>query len=256
MRDLNQKSRREALKFGVKALALVVAGGFVWSKAVKAENLVLLRPPGAKGEKDFLASCIRCGLCVEACPFDTLKLASTTDGISVGTPFFTPRDIPCRLCEDIPCTVACPTNALDRALVSDSDGKLDVNRSKMGVAIVDSSSCIAFLGIRCDACYRECPLIDKALKLEYRRNERTQKHAYLLPVVDLNVCTGCGICEHVCVTQKPAITIVPTSVVIGSVDKNYIKGWIEGDDKRLDGIDTNIKLEHKKVLDYLNEGEL
>lgn len=253
MQNVADKSRRDALKFGAKALALVVAGGFVWTKAVRADKLVLLRPPGAKPEKDFMASCIRCGLCVEVCPFDTLSLAGPSEGVAAGTPFFEPRKIPCYLCKDIPCTVACPTNALDRALVSDN-GKLDINKAKMGVAIVDTENCIAYHGIRCDACYRDCPLIDKALKLEYRRNERTKKHAYLLPIVDLNVCTGCGICERVCVTQKPSITVIPTAVVMGSVDQNYIKGWVEGDEKRLEGVDDTIKLDIKKATDYLNDG--
>ena len=83
-------SRREALKFGAKVALLALGGGFVWSLSAKASPLMLLRPPGAKEEKQFLQSCIRCGLCVEACPFYTLKLSSLEDGISIGTPYFEP----------------------------------------------------------------------------------------------------------------------------------------------------------------------
>lgn len=254
MQNTADKSRREALKFGAKALALAVAGGFVWSKAVRADSLILLRPPGAKDEKAFMASCIRCGLCVEACPFNTLKLANLGDGAPIGTPFFVPRKVPCYLCQDIPCVRICPTNALDKALVSEND-KLNINKAKMGVAIVDTANCIAYQGIRCDACYRSCPLIDKALKLEYRRNERTKKHAFLLPIVDFDICTGCGLCERVCVTKKPSITIIPNDIVLGSVDENYIKGWIDGDEKRLQSVDTKINLDLKKATDYLNNGD-
>ena len=35
-----------------------------------------LRPPGALPEAEFLAACIRCGLCVRDCPYDTLSLAT------------------------------------------------------------------------------------------------------------------------------------------------------------------------------------
>ena len=47
-------------------------------------------------------------------------------------------------------------------------------------------------GEEIDACYRACPLIDKALKIETKRNERTAKHAFLLPVVDHEYCVGCA----------------------------------------------------------------
>lgn len=233
MRIANLNSRREVLKFGLKAASLAIAGGFLWSTqtGLKAQTL-LLRPPGAKKEGDFMASCIRCGLCVEACPFDTLKLARLGEGVSFGTPYFTPRTTPCYMCQDIPCTVACPTDALDKKLVS-SEGKLDINKSRMGVAVVDMYSCIAFAGIQCDACVRACPLINKALLLEYRRNERTEKHAFLLPVVDANYCTGCGKCENACVTKKAAIFVLPLELGLGEAGDNYVKGWIEGDDKKL-----------------------
>ncbi|HMZ02430.1 MAG TPA: 4Fe-4S binding protein, partial [Burkholderiaceae bacterium] len=39
-----------------------------------------LRPPGALDEKDFLASCIKCGQCVQVCPVQAIKLADLVDG--------------------------------------------------------------------------------------------------------------------------------------------------------------------------------
>ena len=255
MADMEFSSRREALKFGAKAAILALSGGFIWSLGAKASPLMLLRPPGAKNEKQFLESCIRCGLCVEACPFDTLKLASLGDGISVGTPYFEPRKIPCYMCENIPCVPVCPTGALDVNLVSTND-KLDINKAKMGVAVVDMKNCVAYWGIQCDACYRACPLLDKALYLEYRRNERTQKHAFLLPVVDSDICTGCGVCERACITEKAAITVLNRDAVLGKVGDNYVKGWIKEDEKRIDDADSKIKLDIKKATNYLNGGEL
>lgn len=255
LQNLDLKNRREVLKFGLKALALAAGGGFVWRQATQAAPLVLLRPPAAKPEKEFIASCIRCGLCVQACPFDTLSLAKLGDGISAGTPFFRPREIPCYMCEDIPCVPICPTGALDVNLVS-TGGKLDIEKAKMGVAVVDMKNCVAYWGIQCDACYRACPLLDKALYLEYKHNERTQKHAFLLPIVDSDICTGCGVCERACITQKPAIVVLNREVALGAVGDNYVKGWVKEDERRVDEADSAIKLDSKKATDYLNGGEL
>jgi ferredoxin-type protein NapG len=51
-----------------------------------------IRPPGALAEDDFLAACVRCGLCVRDCPYNTLKLARSEDPVATGTPYFTARD--------------------------------------------------------------------------------------------------------------------------------------------------------------------
>lgn len=59
--------------------------------ALKADDNYALRPPGAEDEARFLSKCIRCGLCVKACPYDTLKLASLLDSPKNGTPFFKAR---------------------------------------------------------------------------------------------------------------------------------------------------------------------
>ena len=72
-----------------------------------------IRPPGAIAEEDFLGACVRCGLCVRDCPYDTLKLADFGSEVATGTPYFIARDIPCEMCEDIPCVAACPTDALE-----------------------------------------------------------------------------------------------------------------------------------------------
>ncbi len=255
--------RRRFLVQMAQNIAIAGAGALLWGAYVqeaKASALVL-RPPGAKPEKEFLGLCIKCGLCVEACPFDTLILAKPEDKVATGTPYFIPRQVPCYMCDDIPCVPPCPTGALDADSVSVvKDGKkvFDIDKSRMGVAVVDMKSCIAYWGIQCDACFRACPLLDKALKLEFRQNERTGKHAYLLPVIDPDYCTGCGLCEHACVTKKPAIVTLPREVALGEVGKHYVKGWDKSDEARLEGskgIETMVtERSKKKPVDTLNEG--
>lgn len=164
----------------------------LYAKQSKALPALALRPPGALPENDFLGACIRCGLCVRDCPYNTLELAKPEAPVATGTPFFNARNIPCEMCDDIPCVKACPTKALDHGLT-------DINKAKMGVAVlIDHETCLNFLGLRCDVCYRVCPVIDKAITLDMQPNQRTGRHAMFLPTVHSEHCTGCGKCEMTC----------------------------------------------------------
>ena len=249
--------RRKFIFDMARGVGVATLGGFVWSAYLndaQAQKL-LLRPPGAIKEEDFLKTCIKCGLCVEACPFDTLVLAKPGVHKPLGTPYFTPRDIPCYMCPDIPCVPVCPSGALDLESVL-TDNKLDINKADMGIAIVDEDSCIAFWGIQCDACYRACPLLGEAITIDYQKNERTGKHAFLKPVVHSDPCTGCGMCERACVTEKAAIQIFPREIVQGKAGNHYIKGWDKDGDKRVKdakAIKTTTEISKESALDSLND---
>ncbi len=203
--------RRRFLQDGARAAAGCALAGLAISKlASDAQALPAqaLRPPGALAEKDFLAACIRCGLCVRDCPYDTLKLAELgNDSPATGTPFFTARDVPCEMCEDIPCVAACPTGALDHSLTNIDD-------ADMGVAVlIDRENCLNALGLRCDVCYRVCPVIDEAITLDRQHNERSGHHAIFMPTVHADACTGCGKCEKSCVLPgESAIKVLPRKV--------------------------------------------
>ena len=209
-------SARMACGVGMLGLGLGL-----YAKQSRALPALALRPPGALAEDDFLGACIRCGLCVRDCPFDTLVLAKPEEPVATGTPYFTARKIPCEMCEDIPCIKACPTGALDHSLT-------DINKAKMGIAVlVDHETCLNFLGLRCDVCYRECPVIDKAITLDHQSNQRTGRHAMLLPTVHSEYCTGCGICEKKCVLEEAAIRVLPPALAKGELGKHYRIGWEE-----------------------------
>jgi ferredoxin-type protein NapG len=251
--------RRKFILSMARGVGLAAMGGLVWSAYVDevTASTLLLRPPGAIKEDDFLSTCIKCGLCVEACPFDTLLLAKPGDNKPLGTPYFIPRDVPCYMCTDIPCVPVCPTGALDEASVT-RDGKLDINSADMGVAVVDSKNCIAFWGIQCDACYRACPLLGTAIVIEYSKNERTGKHAFMKPVVDSDVCTGCGLCERACVTEKASIFVLPRETALGHAGDYYIKGWDKEDEKRLENATsktTTTEISKESAMDSLNSSE-
>jgi ferredoxin-type protein NapG len=169
-------------------------------------------------ELDFQSACIKCGQCVAVCPYDTLKLSDVDRDVPIGTPYFTPRQTPCELCVEIPCARSCPTGALDTELPS-------INNARMGLAVLDPVNCLAMQGLRCEACYRACPLIDKALTLVYRHQARTGVHAFFEPTVDPDFCTGCGKCEHACITEKASIIVLPHALVQGKIGAHYRIGW-------------------------------
>jgi Fe-S-cluster-containing dehydrogenase component len=138
-----------------------------------------------------------------------------------GTPFFVARVKPCEMCEDIPCVKACPTGALDHQLI-------DIKKARMGLAVlVDHETCLNFLGLRCDVCYRVCPVIDKAITLDLQHNERTGKHTMFLPTVHSDACTGCGKCEASCVLEVAAIKVYPVKLAKGELSAHYRLGWEE-----------------------------
>lgn len=264
----NPKRREALLKIGQNA-GFALFGALTWSAYInvaQAGNNIILRPPGAsKNDAEFVSSCIKCGICVESCPYYTLKLAKVGDSAVIGTPFFEARKIPCYMCKDIPCAEACPTDALSlerlripKKQKTDSENlQTSINNATMGVAIVDTKHCVAYAGIACDACYRACPLIDQAITLEYKRNERTGKHSFILPVVDSDYCTGCGMCEKACITELPTIIVLPRPIALGKVGTNYIKGWDKVDEYRLFELKDSLKNQPRskpaKGLDYLND---
>jgi len=217
-------ARRKFLTDTLRAVSgagLAALGLGLLARQTKALPATALRPPGALPEDDFLGSCIRCGLCVRDCPYDTLRLAEVGEPVPLGTPYFIAREIPCEMCEDIPCVRNCPTGALDRDFEN-------IEESRMGLAVViDQEACIAFRGLRCEVCFNICPVQGKAITLDYQHNERSGKHALFIPIVHSTDCTGCGKCEKSCILDEAAIKVLPTELAKGMLGRHYRLGWEE-----------------------------
>lgn len=202
-------------------VALLGLGVGLYSRQAASLPAEAIRPPGALAENDFLGACVRCGLCVRDCPYDTLRLAELGDKVAHGTPYFIARDIPCEMCQDIPCVKACPTGALDHSLT-------DIDDARMGLAVViDQESCIAFHGLRCEVCFNVCPIRGKAITLDMLHNPRSGKHALFIPVVHSDACTGCGKCEKSCILDEAAIKVLPIQLAKGLLGRHYRLGWKE-----------------------------
>ena len=125
-----QKERRTLLLSalaGSATVALSLMGYIPVLKTLAAR----LRPPGALAEKAFLASCIKCGQCVQVCPVEAIKLADAGDGFGIGVPYIDARAQACDFsCDAVQCVLACPTGALTHEI----DKKEQV---RMGLARLD-----------------------------------------------------------------------------------------------------------------------
>lgn len=109
--------RRQFLKNSTVALVSLgaVGVGVNYLKQFNTQNdKTLLRPPGAVNEDEFIYACIKCGLCVQICPVEAVKLAEIKEGLSYGTPYINPREQACDFsCDAMQCVETCPTAALD-----------------------------------------------------------------------------------------------------------------------------------------------
>lgn len=242
---VGKPSRREVLAGAGAALA----GGTAWAHLLAVESRAApfaLRPPGAIAEADFLATCIRCGQCVASCPYRTLRLAAVGSEVPIGTPHFVAREVPCRLCPDLPCTRNCPTGALSPALT-------DARKADMGLAVVvDQENCLSYRGLRCEICVRTCPLGERAMRI-HNLPRGTSKHALFVPVVRSDGCTGCGMCEHACPLPEPAIRVLPRTLAQARPGEHYRfgEGVVPGGAGLVPPSGT--EPEGASELDYLNE---
>ncbi len=172
--------RRKALiTLGAATLAAVLGGV---ARPASAKPRGALRPPGALPEAEFLARCVRCGTCAQSCPRRAIRLEN-------GLPYVEPRSEACDMCRI--CPDVCPTGALTLG---------PEEPIRMGTAEIDKTQCLAYMGGLCRACFVACPLQGTAIRLD-------QVTGVWKPIVNSNVCTGCGLCEKTCPQEPSAITV-------------------------------------------------
>ncbi|MBN1130022.1 MAG: 4Fe-4S binding protein [Chitinispirillaceae bacterium] len=167
-------------------------------RAVPASAGELIRPPGSLPESEFLTRCIACGECIKACPNHALNPCGFGDGlIRLNTPRLVPS---IGYCEPscTACTCVCPTVAIRPV------SKNDKPFVKIGTAFIDEDRCLAWRNeLHCLICMTRCPYqaIDE---VEQTLGEITRRG----PVVDKDLCIGCGKCETFCpVSTVPAIRL-------------------------------------------------
>jgi ferredoxin-type protein NapG len=240
MKEL-QKNRRDFIKFSTLGiLGLTLGAGIVISPhALQAQ--MKLRPPGAVSEKDFLALCIKCGQCLQVCPYHSIKLSDMAKGHGMGTPYIDARERGCYACTAVPCVLACPSGALNHTCEKPAD-------IKMGIAVLEfPNKCIAmtnqlvtkeqiqrihthpntrqleqdvlnkldkFEGKPCTICADMCPIPNANSAISMVQSGNGMK-----PEI-YDGCVGCGACEELCPVFEAAIVVKPRL----TYEDYYIKG--------------------------------
>lgn len=193
--------RRQALCLLAAGPLLAPTGAEPGSSDVGAEPL---RPPGGLPHERLATLCVRCGACVAACPTDAISAATVigSRSLEARAPVFVPRRGPCldgcRACQD-----ACPTGALGEPL------RWVRGHPVLGLAKVERARCVAISGsAACLVCYSACAI--GAISLRPTGRVAPWGDSIFEPVVNAELCHGCGHCEHRCpVEGKAAIRVFP-----------------------------------------------
>lgn len=209
---IEMKRRRFLIRLAssIGTVVATLTGGRLLSGPAFADATPCIRPPGALPELAFLATCIRCGRCADACPNRCISpftdeqaqtLAMRPGRFQRNTPIIFPRQQACILCQGVGgdsllCTEACPTGALQ---LMSKEPEVLRHEVQMGTAIVDVNLCHSFNGASCGVCVRACPFEGEALTAGMWEK----------PIINPDACVGCGLCERACVRYPQAIRVEP-----------------------------------------------
>jgi ferredoxin len=158
-----------------------------------------VRPPGSVPEAEFLQMCIRCGECFQVCPSDVLQPLSFQQGLEgLWTPHVVADGAGCASSCNA-CGQVCPTGAI-RALPLE-----EKRHARIGLAIINKSTCLPFNGEPCQLCVDECTaagydaLEFVAVGTEVDElGQPIEGTGELAPLLIPDKCVGCGLCQTRC----------------------------------------------------------
>jgi len=168
----------------------------------------VIRPPGSLAEPDFLRRCIKCAMCMRACPTNVLQPALLEAGFEgLWTPVLINQ---IGWCEShcVMCGQVCPTGAIMPLTVQQRAGTPGKPPPmKLGTAFYDRGRCLPWaMNVECIVCEEVCPTSPKAIWFEVKeiKNRDGSTRKLKMPYVDPKLCIGCGICENKCPVQDKA----------------------------------------------------
>lgn len=158
-------------------------------------------PAGAGSIKDFYSRCTACGLCMSACPNKVLRPSTDLEHLMQPTMSFEkgwcrPE---CTACSDV-----CPSGAILKILPEQK------TLIKTGTAKINTDLCLSATGKEtCGSCTQHCP--NGAIRLAGEAGAR-------IPVVNEELCIGCGACEYLCPVRPIS------AITVDGIEVHHIKG--------------------------------
>ncbi len=223
------KSRGNIVDLKGRRMAISAIAGasivpfFSFSFERKQANPELIRPPGALPEEEFLQTCVRCGECMKVCLTNVIQPTFLQAGLEgLWSPYLVMRlgycEYSCTLCGQV-----CPTQAIKRLPIAEKQ------KTKIGLAFIAKDRCLPYsVQKECVVCEEHCPTPIKAIwfdKKEVAMRDGSKK-VLKLPVVDLDLCIGCGICEYKCpVSDQPAIYVQSIGEDRSETNRILIEGY-------------------------------
>jgi ferredoxin len=195
-----------ALTQTVKAQQLNVDGGLAEIQNKKApERNTPLVPPGAVGLRNMNRHCTACQLCISACPNNVLR--PSTKFSTLMQPEMSYEKGYCRP-ECTECSKVCPAGAI-RAITP-----ADKSSISIGKAVWIKDNCVVNRDeIQCNSCANNCPT--GAITLVAVNQE--DKNSLKIPVINKELCIGCGACENLCPARPFSAVYVEGNVVHHSI---------------------------------------
>lgn len=171
----------------LKAQQLQVDGGLaeIEDKKVPDRKTPVI-PPGAESLRNMNTHCTACQLCVSSCPNNILSPSQKL--LTFMQPEMTFEAGYCRP-ECTECSQVCPNDAIKLVTAAQKTA------ISIGTATWIKDNCLVNTdNVRCTSCERHCPTGAITRIAIDPEDEKSLK----IPVVDKELCIGCGACEHYC----------------------------------------------------------
>jgi polyferredoxin len=171
----------------LKAQQLHVDGGLATIEDKKIpDRKITIVPPGALSAQNMKDHCTACQLCVSACPNNILRPSNKL--ATLMQPEMSFERGYCRP-ECVECSQVCPTSAIKSITTADKSALA------IGLAIWIKENCIVNRDeIQCNSCEQHCPT--GAITLVER--DLGYSDSLKIPVIDKELCIGCGACKYHC----------------------------------------------------------